>query len=471
MRYYSSTQPGMPQLRNGDPWGTLADLLKYVNDINKKYLINSMEKQADNNYIRINVDEIDLVKGQTILLPNSPIQATIINKTFEYIDVLLVNRADDAMPDEFHIEEPDMYITYIGLGMQTQQMGDNVVLFKANNFNYGFIINDADPSNDIYTYQQDGNHLANPSVAIMSTSEESLFVYPQIDEAMVTSIGMDGAIESEDNPNILHNGVTKWTYQRSNRQYIGDGTEFKFSVIKWHIYGDGNSIYIFFDNPNIINKNYRTYGYFFLATYSQDGGSIAILNSSFQRKDESFYENYNNSMAHLVSNAFAHKQPYDDVESFDQYIYSPLETNHTVGIYNEQIISLYMAPLLYAKGYSGQFGGDYVSRPKIFSPFAFYNNDTDELIAIAQNMYFSHNSNVTQHHKSFTFIPMYDYNGNDHYYSYIKFPHIEFTHVNAYLTNSFNPYIKIENVSIFVDLLSQQMTSPEYNEPSIEMPQ
>ena len=200
MIYYSSNHPNMPQIYNGDPWGTLSSLLLYLNNINNSYsVLTSKDYNSPDIQIQSEVP-LPLVAGQSISIDNN----IFVIISSEDNGSNLKARSSPTMND-YGIFYSDEYagnstsITQVGMGFSISQYNESGIIMRGSQSS--LVINDSPPYNtDIYTAPLDASALCNPPVFIGDGNGN----------------GNDSQDVFVNDNGFLSNGNMKWNYQRSN---------------------------------------------------------------------------------------------------------------------------------------------------------------------------------------------------------------------------------------------------------------
>ena len=384
MIYYSSNHPNMPQIYNGDPWGTLSSLLLYLNNINNSYsVLTSKDYNSPDIQIQSEVP-LPLVAGQSISIDNN----IFVIISSEDNGSNLKARSSPTMND-YGIFYSDEYagnstsITQVGMGFSISQYNESGIIMRGSQSS--LVINDSPPYNtDIYTAPLDASALCNPPVFIGDGNGN----------------GNDSRDVFVNDNGFLSNGNMKWNYQRSNTNNSTD--LFINSKIKWHVFTDSQSLHIFFENPNekSFDGNMNVFGYSYVVSQKNDN-HIVSLTASYQDLNTDCFTHYstNNEQAFgNITNIFAGK-PRNEVYNKPN-LYNPSLLNNS--IYNDGSYiarSCYMGPYMYSPGYSGNTGHEYQYGNRLYSEFSLYDYDTNAFITTLPGVHFSHNKNMSLYNR------------------------------------------------------------------------
>lgn len=462
-KFYAFSHPNAPKLYNNSKWGELIKVIRYAVNGGEWYAkgITKISYDRSKQFIRVYMDNNPRVYSnyQTIEFNEncgvfSGKEAIIRLVTSTFIDITLHDKIED-LPEIHEVETSGMNIRVAKLGFTEAFTDRDCGVFKTENHDFYFCLNDNNPSNDDFTFTTDNKMMTRPTV-YMCEGMDSIHahigeIYPY--DTLYPAAHIGGDAYKMVNSTIWQNGLMGWDYEWGN-----SNPNKSFSEIKWWLIGNGDSITLILENPNSSRTTYRCY----MFQVVHNGREYTpIMNGTFNSMFNNFYDRFvtdsnNRHYYNNVSTTFGIFATYNSYNRNKVYMPTTTFVSNTVilkSYSNGTPKSVYLYPTIYATNrYSGNAGMSFDTYDREFCHYNIMVDNTMEKTGLLNNILF--NNNIASTLMNGEIVRMVDSDNREHlFFHFIDRFHYATNDYSINDTYSFTSCHTEYNIRLFIDLL------------------
>lgn len=473
-KFYSFSHANAPKLYNNSNWGELIKVIRYCVNGGEWFEngITQIVYEKEKEFVRVYLDNTlrTFSNYQTVEFNEncgifSNKEAIIRLATKEHIDISFHDEIPE-LTDSTTVNLENMNIRIAKLGFTEAYTDRDCGVFKTENHDFYFCLNDNNPSNGEHTYLFNNTMMPRPSV-YMCEGMDGIHsftgkVFPY--DSLYPNAYIGGEAFKFVNNSYIQNGLFGWDYQFSNGA-SNTAKNTSFSEIKWWIIGNGDNLIFIYDNDNAnvgINCSNRC---FFFQTVFNGKEYTPIMNGHFNSLTQHYYlKNYNYILNTNLYSYYSY--------TFGTYsatyapwnvgkVYKPLNNlvSNTVILKSSLTnspTSIYLYPTIYSTNrYSGLTGSDFDTSDRELSKYNIMLNNTLQKNG-SLNYFKFINNNISSYYNG-DIVRLVDNKNKDHLFFHFN----DYTYVTASSngsndnTNASSSYHNEYKVKLFIDLLGK----------------
>lgn len=432
-KLYTFSNSGAPKMYNNSKWGELIRVIRHCVNGGGWHGINKIGYNVNNKYVRIYLDNIARTYSlyQTIQLNDecgkfSNLEAIIRKVSSSYIDVTFHDDIRNVLSGD--VVNLGMQIRVAPLGFTEAFTDRDCGVFKTENHDFHFCINDNDPSNAVFTYVNDNSMFPRPTVYMcdgMDVIHSNIGnIFPYSDYYPYEHIGGNHFKFTSENNTFIQNGLFNWGVQYSNSSSsISTTKNTAFTEIKWWVIGNGDNINLIVQNPNNL---FFSSNILFFQTIFNGNRYTPIMNGYFNSLTINYYQRTNaqfnaSHYGDLTTTFHMYNgySPYINGKLFRQS--NSLYTN-TIMLYDyksDVVSSVRLYPRIYTTSLtSGSTGTDFLTNDRILC--AYYIQDMVTSVDNVNLKYFNYIKNNITTMNNGEIINMVDNNNSEHLYIFVS---------------------------------------------------
>lgn len=324
-KMYSFMNTGAPKLVNNSEWGELIKVIRFAVNGGAWFAngITKISYDTTKEFIRVylNNNPREYMAYQTIEFNEncgifSGKEAIIRLATLTHIDITLHDEIPE-LTDTVDIELVGMNIRTSKLGFTEAYTDRDCGIFKTENHDFHFCLNDNNPSNANFTFVKN-TMMVRPTVYMCEGMDGihshigKIFPFDAVD----TTAHIGGDAYKNINSSLWQNGLFGWDYEWSNNT-----TNTSFTEIKWWVIGNGDNINLIMENPNSDAQSAKCrYRCFFFQVVHNGKEYTPIMNGMYNSPYKNFYDRINNvplnpNNYHHVSYTFGAYSQYGSINN------------------------------------------------------------------------------------------------------------------------------------------------------------
>lgn len=476
-KLYTYADKNAPKLYNNGKWGELIKVIRHCVNGGEWFEngITQIVYEKEKEFVRVYLDNstTSFKPYQTIefnencdIFSNKEAIIRIVTRT--HIDVTFHDEIPE-LTDSTTVNLENMNIRIAKLGFTEAYTDRDCGVFKTENHDFYFCLNDNNPSNSDHTYLFDNSMMPRPTVYMCEGMDAlhshigSIFPY----EAGNPTAHIGGDAFKNVNSNVWQNGLYGWDYQFSNATSLTTKNT-EITEIKWFVIGNGDNINIVFENSNGNGLTYGgpnlTYRCFFFQTIFNGVEYTPVMNGYLNSLYTNYYQkpiNYavNTVFYQYYSYTFGSWGTNNPYSNNRVYKTLPNLVSNTVILKNTQNDnprSVYLFPTMYSVGrHSGLSGDNFETYDREFCNFNIMIDNTS--IKQGKINFFKFINNSVTSVNNGEIVRLLDNKNKDHLFFFLYDSFVNVTS-SAGIDNGYNPhpsYVGFLTPKIAIDLLGK----------------